>query len=122
MTDYTPTDGDHVRLVVEGRVSIPRPDGSYYVVGDKGWNVAVIYGESDVSVEKIDPPYTDPEFVPGMVVRNAADPEDYRRWSHEDGRRFLWINRPDAGYAIIRNRHQLPNRLAVAYDPRQDAP
>ncbi len=127
MSDYTPNHGDRVRVVIEGEIIGPVAGNGTYFIGpsDGDGHAVAIHPQAAplvVSVERIEPPYSDPEFVPGMVVRNADEPSDARRWSHEDGRRFLWINRPDAGYAVIRNRHQLPNRLAVAYDPRQDAP
>ncbi len=127
MSDYMPQDGDYVRVVAEGTVDRAQRDGSFYLNAPSrvSWYIAPEIGPV-VSVERIESPHTDPEFVPGMVVRNADDLKDRRRWAYDGDVPSLCFVQiappttdPDEKWC---NRAALPTYLAVAYDPRQDTP
>ncbi len=116
-------DADHYGARIEARVSGKLRDSAIGQVIETDDHFLLPLAVFDYAVVAR-PPYTDPEFVPGMVVRNADDRSDYRRWSYygDPAWPFWWVNRDDPAMPERYVRGDLPDRLAVAYDPRQDAP
>ncbi len=55
MTDCQPTEGDRVRLVLEGTATGTRAGGAYFIVGDNGDSTPIWPGAPVVSVEKVEP-------------------------------------------------------------------
>ncbi len=71
------------------------------------------------NVQDVEPPYTDPEFEPGMVVKNADDPSDARRWFYDPGgpAPFFWL---EAGGIWHSRESELPAHLTVVYAPSRE--
>ncbi len=112
MTDYKPKPGDRVRVTFEGTVSARVAGDTYFVMGDNNDSVPVWPGAPVVSVEKVAPPYRDPEFEHGMYLRNADDPDDGRVWMFQGDHRF-WSFLLVIGQGQTWNgRDNLPKHLA----------
>ncbi len=112
-------DADHYGARIEARVTGKLRDseiGQVIETDDRFLLPLAIFDEADL----VDPPHTDPEFVPGMVVRSADDPSRMARWHF-----FPYVDEAHPwltsdGFRL--RREELPDRLAVAYDHRQDTP
>ena len=69
MSDYRPSKGDRVRVVLEGEVTSTHRGGDSFVVGAFGEaNEIAASAEHVISIEKLEPPVT--VFKPGDTVRN----------------------------------------------------
>lgn len=72
LEQYTPAEGDYVRVVLEGRVS---QDGAYsFIIGDDYEHSNIIFpdGKHVLSVEKVEPAVV--TFQPTQTVRHKKYP------------------------------------------------
>lgn len=115
MTAFKPGDRVLIRATV---VSGPRQNDDYFVrvgIGERhdSWLV-----QPEAMSPAPEPPYVEPELVPGMVV--MAERGGLARWLVEgdarDGWSFHETNGPDC------DRSGLPERIRVVFDPLEVSP
>lgn len=110
MADFQPGD----KVLIRATVVVADDDGVYFIRTDVG---GYNFYASAVDLQlALDPPYVDPEIVPGMVVAPLDDPADNRTW---------WVTETDTparffstyGYAVPRS--VLPAHIRPVFDPRE---
>lgn len=116
MSDFKPGDKVLIRATVEGPLD---GDGEYYLLTEVGRTCC--WARPAEMEPAPEPPYVDPELVPGMIVVPLYKGDDRRWWVTRDDTSPHYGDRPFTFFTpdgIALERGDLPP-FRVVFDPRK---